>query len=126
MSIKKNAIVLTLAMASTGCAFMPVTDSDQPYAANCEMYTKMLTLDKPREAKVFSCQKNMHGGDFLGCLLIAGIVVPAGSFVLSGSIVLVNNSLHWLEYQGTCDKREVAENVDVFKEQQQNPPQNDL
>lgn len=35
--------------------------------------------------------------------LLAGvIVVTAGSALISGSIVLTGNTLHWLEYQGTC------------------------
>jgi len=35
--------------------------------------------------------------------MVYGIVIPAGSFVLSGGIILVGNTLHWLEYQGTCE-----------------------
>lgn len=35
--------------------------------------------------------------------MIQGIAVPAGSFVVSGSIVLIGNTLHWLEYQGRCN-----------------------
>lgn len=37
------------------------------------------------------------------CLAAMGVVIPVGSLVASGSIVLVGNTMHWLEYHGTCD-----------------------
>jgi hypothetical protein len=90
----------------TGCAFAPKVSSDQPYATNCEMTTQMLTLDKPRATQAFNCQKQQYGPNVLSCMILGGIIIPAGSFIISGSIVLVNNSLHWLEYQGSCEKNE--------------------
>lgn len=36
------------------------------------------------------------------CLSLIGVVVPAGSFIVSGSVVLVGNTLNWLEYKGRC------------------------
>lgn len=38
------------------------------------------------------------------CFAALGIVIPVGSLVASGSIVLVGNTMHWLEYHGTCDE----------------------
>ena len=32
------------------------------------------------------------------------VAVSAGSLLVSGSIVVVNNTVHWLEYQGTCSE----------------------
>jgi hypothetical protein len=114
MNIKKNATIFALTLLCTGCAFVPVTDSSQPYARNCDMMTKKLTLSQPTAERAFGCQKNMRGGDILGCLVMAGIIIPAGSLVISGSIVLINNSLHWLEYQGSCDKEQIDENAQSF------------
>lgn len=37
-----------------------------------------------------------------GCA-IAMLVVPVGSFVASGSVVLANNVINWVEYQGKCN-----------------------
>lgn len=34
--------------------------------------------------------------------LTAALAVFAGSAIISGSIVLTANTVHWLEYQGTC------------------------
>lgn len=119
MKIKRSACLFALTLACAGCTFMPTTDHHQPYAKNCDMITKRLTLDEPRSATAFSCRKGIHGGnrggaDFLGCLVFAGIIEPAGSLVISGSIVLINNSLHWLEYQGSCDKNKIDESVEDY------------
>lgn len=32
------------------------------------------------------------------------VAVSAGSLLVSGSIVVANNTVHWLEYQGTCSE----------------------
>ncbi|NQZ05619.1 MAG: hypothetical protein HRT35_00520 [Algicola sp.] len=114
MNIKKSFTIFALTLFCTGCIFTPITDTNQPYARNCDMLTKKLTLDEPKSERAFSCQKNMRGGDILGCLILAGIIIPAGSLVISGSIVLINNSLHWLEYQGSCDKKQIEENEPSF------------
>ena len=43
------------------------------------------------------------GGNSAGaCIILAG-VITGGSAIVSGSIVLVGNSLHWLEKQGKCE-----------------------
>jgi hypothetical protein len=41
-------------------------------------------------------------GDCLAGALAGVVVVTAGSAIISGSIVLTGNTIHWLEYQGTC------------------------
>ncbi len=114
MNIKKHITVFALTLLCTGCVILPATSAHQPYAKNCDMLTKRLMLNKPESERAFGCQKNMHGGNVLSCLVLAGIIIPAGSLVISGSIVLINNSLHWLEYQGSCDKAQIEENVQSF------------
>lgn len=42
------------------------------------------------------------------------IVVTGGSAVVSGSIVLVGNTAHWLEYQGTCSDGYLARARNAF------------
>ncbi|OAI51472.1 hypothetical protein AYO46_01400 [Betaproteobacteria bacterium SCGC AG-212-J23] len=43
-------------------------------------------------------------GDARGCalFLVAIGAVAAASVVISGSVVLVGNTIHWLEKQGKC------------------------
>lgn len=51
-------------------------------------------------------QSNMsyecHQGECLAAMLATAAVVTTGSVIISGSIVLTGNTIHWLEYQGTC------------------------
>ncbi len=65
----------------------------------CKMQTKKLTLS-PEEINGKLCDSDSSAN---ACLMFWGVIVPAGSFVVSGSVVLVGNILHWLEYQ-TCGK----------------------
>jgi len=88
--------VLLISLVS-GCAFYPKA---QQVEANseCDLYFKKLTMD------VTSSRIECHGGGNSAgtCIILAG-VVAGGTAVVSGSIVLVGNTLHWLEKQGKCD-----------------------
>jgi len=42
------------------------------------------------------------------------IVVTAGSAIISGSIVITGNTLHWLEYQGTCSDGYLSKAKQLF------------
>ena len=117
MNIKRNLTLLALSALSTGCVIAPVVDSHQPYASQCVMQTKRMTLDKPAQSRTIGCHQTSRGSDFLSCLVVMGVIAPAGSLIISGSIVLVNNSLHWLEYQGKCDKKTLDEKAEQVKEQ---------
>lgn len=65
------------------------------------MLTRSLDLDY-KEMSPAAC--NGGGAEAAAvCFAALGIVIPAGSLVVSGSIVLTGNTLHWLEYHGTCD-----------------------
>jgi len=69
---------------------------DQNYDQACELTTKKLDLGVtviPWE-ETESCDEK--------CLVLPAIV-SGGTLVVSGSIVLTNNTLHWLEYQGKCN-----------------------
>jgi hypothetical protein len=36
------------------------------------------------------------------CLVTYGVIVPVGSLILSGSVVMVGNVLNWIEVQVSC------------------------
>ena len=55
-----------------------------------------LTLAEINDVNI--CQSSAKDAAY--CILAIGVVIPAGTFVVSGSIVIVGNTLHWLEYQG--------------------------
>lgn len=102
--VKWNLVRTLLLIAScfiTSCAFYPTTSKQQYNADNCSMATRSLDLDY-EEMSPSACNGLGHEGGAL-CLAALGVVIPVGSFVASGSIVLTGNTLHWLEYHGTCD-----------------------
>lgn len=80
----------------TSCIFVPEESKNQDYADNCNMFSKELTLSA-QEIKGHKC--NSDAG---ACLMVYGVIVPVGSFVISGSIVVIGNTLHWLESIGSC------------------------
>lgn len=93
-----------LSMSLIGCAFIPKVDHKQTYAQNCEMYTKELTLDS-------ISLWGLDCGGSSGCVAVASLV-PVTTFLVSGSIVLVGNTVHWLEYQGSCDEGLIQSSID--------------
>ncbi|MCR8922288.1 hypothetical protein NO559_05860 [Dasania sp. GY-MA-18] len=78
------------------------------------MQTRKLSLSSNSIKHSYSCHGH-SGHDAKACLAALGIVVPAGSFIISGSIVAANNTLHWLEYHGSCDEGLLKEVARAFK-----------
>ncbi len=99
MRFRHLIMQVVIATSLISCAFIPKESEDQEYREACNMQTKRLTLSveaidgRPCDSSI----------DANACLMIWGVIVPVGSFVVSGSIVFVGNTLHWLEYQGTCE-----------------------
>ncbi len=91
-------IVLAVFLVSS-CTYIPVSAKNQNYADECEMTTKKLSIKKISRGK--SCFNNLKPKDLIDCLVLSGLIEPA-SAVVSGSIVLVGNTIHWMEYQATC------------------------
>ena len=79
------------------CIYVPVVDESE--SAKCNTVTKSLSLDKidSEGAIAMRCRNEECA------VVLAGVAtISAGSAIISGSIVLTGNTLHWLEYQGTC------------------------
>jgi hypothetical protein len=81
----------------SACVFVPRESRTQHYAQKCKMLSRELTLEA-EDIHTSGC----HSSNDLEVCLLGLVVIPAASFVVSGSIVLVGNTLHWLEYQGSC------------------------
>ncbi len=75
------------------------------------MTTKKLTLDvlQPEggleltEALLDACDNNSNGSECL-VIALAPAAISVGSFIVSGSIVIIGNSIHWIEEQGRCEE----------------------
>ena len=53
------------------------------------------------------------------CLLIVAlslVAIPITSFIVSGSLVVVGNTVHWLEEQGSCDDSMTQEAINELIE----------
>ena len=93
MSIPRAFFPSLLALTLSACV-VPVVEQDDA-SASCHTHTKSMSL------KVLDENPYMRGCHDEECLA-AALVISAGSVLISGSIVLTGNTVHWLEYQGTC------------------------
>lgn len=93
----KISLIAALLILLPACAFYPKTQYSEE-VKRCNLNFKKLTLDVTSSS--IRCQGNSKSAG--ACVVLAG-VISGGSAIVSGSIVLVGNSLHWLEKQGKCD-----------------------
>lgn len=78
-----------------GCIFVPRTETY--YDQECQTYSRQMTLEPAVIGQFGHC-----GGRECGYVLVAIGAVAAASLIVSGSIVVVNNTVHWVEKQGKC------------------------
>lgn len=105
-------LLLIMLLVLSGCAFTPRVSLDQEYANQCSLYTKQMELSV-HELRASGCNGSHKGAE--ACLLAYAIGVPVMTFTVSGSIVLVGNTLHWLEYQGRCDDSAFSTGIEALK-----------
>jgi hypothetical protein len=96
MTVRKPLSTVSLALALSACVVVPAEDTNDVASASCNTYTKSMTLKT-----VTANHGSLHCHDE-ACLAVI-LAVSAGSLIVSGTVVLTNNTVHWLEYQGSCD-----------------------
>lgn len=112
--LSKAAAFFVSVFLMTACAFVPTVKSPDATQSACSFYTPEWTLGvKPIDERNFC--RGARGDDAGLCLLTVGVIIPAGSLLVSGSIVLIGNTIHWLEYQGTCEEAEIQQKLRSFK-----------
>jgi len=92
MKIIISVILLTLC---SGCAITPKLSKTQD-KTDCNLVTKKLELETT------TLKTNCKANEIVFCLT-AGALTGAVTGVISGSIVLAGNTLHWIEQQGKCE-----------------------
>lgn len=93
----RTLISICLVVLLSGCAFSPKVSEEQPLYASCPTITKQLTLElEPYDGRICG-----SGFSIEECLM-GVVLLPTVTFVVSGSAVLVGNTLHWLEYETRC------------------------
>ncbi|WP_157826769.1 hypothetical protein [Colwellia sp. 12G3] len=96
MSFKQVLIGSLISLCITGCAYQPSIATKQPYCKR-EPFTNKLTLKVTEMEDMEMCDD----GDFGGCVVALALIGPL-SFIVSGSVVLIGNTLYWSEYQLSC------------------------
>lgn len=87
------------------CFFYPKVSPQQ--TASCDVSTRQLTLD------VGVLDLSSTSGD-IDDLMAVVVVIGGVSAVVSGSIVLVGNTVHWLEKEGRCEDGDIRLAVERF------------
>lgn len=107
MRILKIISSAILAMILPACIYVPVSNNDAE-SATCKTFTHSMSLDKidigSPPSPIFasgSCSGSPCAAFVAGQLAVVA-AVSAGSVIISGSIAVTDNTIHWLEYQGTC------------------------
>jgi hypothetical protein len=92
----RTLIIILCVICLSSCIVLPKETTD---GNSCILETKKRTLEFKQINGVFvgGCS-----GDNCTAELIVLAAVPIGSALVSGSIVVVGNTIHWMEYQGRC------------------------
>lgn len=107
-------LIFGMALVLSACVYVPVVDENEGASSSCKTYTKSMSLE------TVELQGNIAAG---GCsnnrdcaveALAGVVVVTAGSAIISGTIVITGNTLHWLEYQGTCSDGYLSKAKQLF------------
>ena len=103
------AIILSL----SACVYVPVVDEPDASSASCKTYTQSMSLTAVEMQGNITIQPGCNR-DCAAAALAPVIIVTAGSAIISGSIVLTGNTIHWLEYQGRCSDGYLAKTKQLF------------
>jgi len=116
MKTQKKIYIVILSFLCGSCLVLPKTETTS--ARNCELVTKKWTL----EIHNIGVNNECHGcGDIVRGILECGgeveecvamaAMVSVGWTVIAGSVVVVGNTIHWLEKQGSCDESIVKRSI---------------
>ncbi|CAG1769174.1 hypothetical protein BAC3_00103 [uncultured bacterium] len=94
--MSKTFCLLSLPLLLCSCVIVPRTT--EIYKADCKFIAKHSELEQVYVAALGGCKDEQCAG-----LLVFAGAVTAASVVLSGSVVLVENVVYWLEEPEDCE-----------------------
>ena len=109
-------MMVLIMLLPTACAFVP--SQHLASDSHCQLSRPKMTLDMT-VAHNNVCSNVNNDEAAAACLAVYGVIVPIGSLVISGSIVIANNTLRWIEYQGSCDSDTLDHELDEFNRDRQ-------
>ena len=112
--IKFLSLIFILNLAA---CFVPESKPNQNY--DCQLVTKEWSLevkgiDNSDSVVIEGLSDATRGCQDAECVLGNLAIVSAGSLIVSGSVVVVGNTVHWLEQQGSCDGSITQKSVNGF------------
>ena len=104
----KLILLITSTLLCISCAVVPVQKAHSPRDIICGVTTQEYDLKMVEMGSVTASCNSPE------CIVSIGVFAAAWTgvtAVVSGSIVLIGNTVHWLEQQGPCDKVELDRQV---------------
>ena len=92
---KSSAMAIAASLVVAGC--VSTAREVEYYDAECEIQSRKMVLDVQRLGNL-NCTQSRE------CLATT-LVIGAGSTLIAGSIVIVGNTVYWLERVGKCAAR---------------------
>jgi hypothetical protein len=109
--LKLISLFTLLAFLISGC-FAPAIIAD---SSSCQLVSKKLELvhfEEGSDALMQFASSDCHNAECLLFTLIGIPVIAATSFIVSSSIVVIGNTLHWIEKQGKCNDSSIQRRID--------------
>lgn len=108
----RAGVAIGLALLLAGCVFKPKFAG--PTNSACELVTEKMTIEvwKGADGQPIVLAPSGSGSEAEAAV---AILVPAGSLLVSGGIVVVNNTAYFLEYQGRCSESELRQGWQKLK-----------
>ena len=107
-------VILVIISQIGACAVYPSLDTEAE--TTCDVFTRQLTLDMT-DVDISVCGNVNNGSGILICLGVSGAFFVT-SAVVSGSVVVVGNTVNFLEQQGRCEdsylRRKLDEHAELF------------
>ena len=116
--MQNPTVVLALFLSLTIGSCLVLPKMENPSLDNCELITKRWTLEFHRidsNNECYGCDDFVRGviecgGEVEECVAILA-TVSIGWTVIAGSVVVVGNTVHWLEKQGSCEDSLVKSSI---------------
>lgn len=121
MNLKQHLKFMALASVLFLLTSCFVVHTETHYDEDCDLHSKQyeLVFNDDEPYWVFENLEHSMRCDDSECVVAhvaAAAALPVTSFIVSGSVVVVGNSINWLEKQGKCDDSVTQRAVDRFVE----------
>jgi len=108
----RKTFIAMITLLISACIALPATK--EVTNNDCDLVTREMYVDSHTLGD-FNYVNGAGSGEAIVVLAATALVIYSVSWVISGSIVLTGNSIHWLETKGRCNERK-SETVEITKD----------